>query len=81
MIDCSYTNKKGELNKEEAVGFDLGINLKMRAPSIFACLPGLAPHFLSQSAEKDRYLGGLSQKSLPPPPPSVEVLPSKVFFA
>ncbi|GLJ22053.1 hypothetical protein SUGI_0413250 [Cryptomeria japonica] len=49
----------------------------MRAPSIFACLPGLAPHFLSQSAEKDRYLGGLSQKSLPPPPPSVEVLPSK----
>jgi len=49
----------------------------MRVPSLFACLPGLSPQSLFQSADKPHSLLGVPEKPLPPPPPSVEVLPSK----
>lgn len=49
----------------------------MRVPSLFACLPGLSPQSLFQSTDKPHSLWGITEKPLPPPPPSVEVLPSK----
>eukprot|EP01018_Ginkgo_biloba_P032653 Gb_16138 [translate_table: standard] len=57
--------------------WDSNSRFAMRAPSLFACLPGLSPHSLFQSTDKAHSLCGSPERPLRPPPPSVEVLPSK----
>lgn len=51
----------------------------MRAPSVFACLPGLTPQCLLQNFDKHNSLLGYDDDAvLPPAPPPREVFPNEV---